>query len=187
MKKILFLLFAGFLLTTGIRGQVTDPKDGNLPPKAMSNAVALGLTFPMGAFSRTHTPGLTLDYFRSWHRYGNDVYATKLIRFAMNGGMSYNAGKSTTTAGYEFRYGGVFTVYAAAGIDYKPAIPLNISLTVGPVMSIYEGTADLSAGVYLFWNYFISKKIAVGPGVSYRKQSNTDALWSGTIRVSYAF
>jgi len=187
MKKNLFLLFAGCLLTTGILGQVTDPKDGKLQPKAMSNAVALGLTFPMGAFNQTHTPGLTFDFFRSLHRYGNDVFATKLIKFAMNGGMSYNAGKSTTTAGYEFRYGGIFTLYAAAGIDYKPAIPLNISLTAGPVMSIYEGTADLSAGVYLIWNYFISKKIAVGPGISYRKQAKADALWSGTIKVSHAF
>src|SRR5436190_3756871 len=179
MKKNLTFLFAGCLLTTGILGQVTDPKDGNRQLKGMSNAVALGLTFPTGTFNRTHTPGVTLDYFRSLHRYGNDVFATKLIKFAMNAGMSYNAGKSAPTAGYEFHYGGIFTLYAAAGIDYKPAIPLNISLTVGPVMSIYEGTADLSAGVYLFWNYFISKKIAVGPGISFRKQPNTDALWSG--------
>ena len=78
-------------------------------------------------------------------------------------------------------------MYAAAGIDYKPAMPANISLTAGPVMSIYKGSADLGVGVNLFWNYFLSKNIAVGPGIYYRKQSKTDALWSGTIRASYAF
>ena len=153
----------------------------------MSNAVALGLSFPVGVFNRTHTAGLTLDYSRSNHRYGNDAFAGKLIKFAMNGGVGYNVGKSTTTAGYEFRYSGYFMMYAAAGIDYKPANPVNISLTAGPMMSIYKGSADFGAGVNLFWNYFLSKNIGVGPGISYRTHSKTDALWSGTIRASYAF
>jgi hypothetical protein len=187
MKKDLLLLFAGCLLTISILAQITVPKNDKQQSKAMNNAVALGLSFPMGAFNRTHTAGITLDYFRSTSRYGNDVLATKLINFAMNGGISYNAGKSTATAGYEFSYGGYFIIYAMAGIDYKPAIPVNIALTAGPVMSIYEGNAEIGAGVNLFWNYFLSKNIAVGPGISYRKHSKTDALWSGTIRASYAF
>ena len=187
MKKNLFLLFAGCLLTTSMVAQITDPKNGKQPPKAMSNALALGLSFPMGVFNRTHTPGLTLDYFRSKHRYGNDVFAVKLFQFAMNAGVSYYGGKSASTAGYEFRYGGYFILHAAAGLDYKPAMPVNISLTAGPVMSIYKGSADIGAGVNLFWNYFLSKTIAVGPGISYKKFSNADALWSGTFRASYAF
>ncbi|MEP7374032.1 MAG: hypothetical protein ABI675_11625 [Chitinophagaceae bacterium] len=187
MKKNLILFLAGCLLATSIMAQITDRKSSKHQAKGMNNAVALGFSFPIGVFNRTHAAGLTLDYSRSNDRYGNDAFAGKLIKFAMNGGVSYHAGKSTTTAGYEFRYGGYFIVYAAAGIDYKPAIPVNISLTAGPVMSMYKGSADIGAGVNLFWNYFLSKNIAVGPGIHYRKQSKADALWSGTIRASYAF
>jgi hypothetical protein len=187
MKKNLIFFLAGCLLTASIQAQITYSRSNKQQPKGMSNAVALGLSFPVGVFNRTHTAGLTLDYSRSNNRYGNDAFAGKLIKFVMNGGVGYNVGKSTTTAGYEFRYGGYFMMYAAAGIDYKPAKPVNISLTAGPVMSIYKGSADLGAGVNLFWNYFLSKNIAVGPGISYRTHSKTDALWSGTIRASYAF
>ena len=187
MKKTIFLVFAGSMLIKGIMAQTTDPNSNPKPSKAMSNVMALGLSFPIDAFNRTHTAGITLDYFRSTRRYGNDVPADKLINFAVNGGVSYNAGKSTTTSGYEFRYGGYFTLYAAAGIDYKPAMPVNIALTAGPVLSIYEGSAEIGAGVNLFWSYFLSKNIAIGPGISYRKHSKTEALWSGTIRASYSF
>ena len=86
-----------------------------------------------------------------------------------------------------FAMADILTLYAAAGIDYKPAIPVNIALTAGPVMSLYKGNTEVGAGVNLFWSYFLSKNIAVGPGISFRKQSKTDALWSGTIRASYAF
>ena len=187
MKKTILLLASGCLLTKGILAQTTGLNSDKISSKAMSNLVALGLSFPMGAFYRTHTAGLTIDYSRSNHRFGNDAFADKLIKFAINAAASYNVGKSATTAGYEFRYGGYFTLWAMAGIDYKPAMPVNVSLTAGPVMSIYQGSADIGAGVNLFWNYFLSKNIAVGPGISYRKHAKTDALWSGTIRASYAF
>ncbi len=187
MKKTIFLVLAGAILTTGVLAQKTGSRTDKKSSKAMSNTVALGFSFPMGTFNRTHTAGITADYSRSTHRYGNDAITAKLINFAINAGVSYHAGKSTSISGYEFRYGGYFTLYAAAGIDYKPAMPVNIVLTAGPVMSIYEGNTEIGAGVNLFWSYFLSKNIAVGPGISFKKQSKTDALWSGTIRASYAF
>lgn len=187
MKKNIFLVFAGCLLSKATFAQTTDPISRKPAQEAMSNTVALGLSFPMGVFNRTHAAGLTLDYSHSKHHYGNDLLADKLISFAMNAGVAYNIGKSATTAGYVFRYGGYFTMYTAAGIDYQPAVPINITLTAGPVMSIYDGSVDVSIGVNLFWSYFLSKNIAVGPGINYRKQSKTDALWSGIFRASYAF
>jgi len=187
MKKNTILLFTVFLLVNDILAQTTKSTTGKQPLKAMSNAVAAGLSFPMGTYGRTHTAGLMLDYSRSAHRYGNDVYPGKAISFAMNAGVSYNGGKSAPTAGYEFRYGGNLVIHAAAGIDYAPAMAVNIALLAGPVMNIYEGSVAAGLGVNLFWNYFISKTIAVGPGITYRVQAKTDALWSGTIRASYAF
>lgn len=187
MKKTILLVFAGSMLTKGMLAQITDPNSDKNSPKAMSNAVALGLSFPIGVLNRTHTAGITLDYFRSTRRYANDAMADKPINFAMNGGVSYHVGKSTTTSGYKFRYGGYFNLYAMAGIDYKPAMPVNFSLTAGPVMSIYQGNTEIGAGVNLSWSYFLSKNIAIGPGISYQKQSKANALWLGTIRASYAF
>lgn len=187
MKKTIFLVLAGAILTKAVLAQTTGSGIDKKSSKAMSNAVAMGFSFPMGTFNRTHTAGITADYSRSKHRYGNDDIAGKLINFALNAGVSYHAGKSASIAGYEFRYGGYFALYASAGIDYKPTMPVNIALTAGPLMSIYEGSTELGAGVNLFWCYFLSKNIAVGPGISFRKQSKANALWSGTIRASYAF
>ena len=187
MKKTILLLLTGALLTTGVLAQTTGSGIDKKSSKANSNAVALGFSFPIGAFNRSHTAGITADYSRSKDRYGNDAIAGKLISFALNAGVSYHAGKSTSTSGYEFRYGGYFNLYVAAGIDYKPALPVNISLTAGPVMSIYEGATGIGVGAQLFWSYFVSKNIAIGPGISCRKESKTDALWSGSIRASYAF
>ena len=187
MKKTILLLLAGAILGKAVPAQTAGSGIDKKSSKAMTNAVALGVSFPMGTFNRTHTAGISADYSRSKHRYGNDAVADKLINFAINGGVSYHAGKLTSVSGYAFRYGGFLTLYAAAGIDYKPAIPVNIALTAGPVMSLYKGNTEVGAGVNLFWSYFLSKNIAVGPGISFRKQSKTDALWSGTIRASYAF
>jgi hypothetical protein len=186
MKKTTILLFAVCLLVNDIRAQTTHSTTGK-KPLGMSNSIAAGLTFPMGTYGRTHTAGLLLDYSRSSRRYGNDVYPDKAISFAINAGVSYNGGKSAPTAGYEFRYGGNLVIHAAAGIDYAPAMAVNIALLAGPVMNIYEGSVAAGLGVNLFWNYFISKTVAVGPGLTYRVQAKTDALWSGTIRASYAF
>ena len=187
MKQTTILLFAVCLLVNDILAQTTNSTKGKQPLKAMSNAIGVGLSFPMGVYGRTHTAGLTLDYSRGAHRYGNDILPSKSIGFAMNGGVSYSGGKSAPTAGYEFRYGGNLIVHAAAGIDYAPAMGVNIGLLAGPVMNIYEGSVAAGLGVNLFWNYFISKTIAVGPAISYRVQAKTDALWLGSIRASYAF
>lgn len=187
MKKTILFLLATAILKAELLAQKTGSVIDKKSTKAMNNAVALGFSLPIGTFNRTHTAGITVDYSRSNHRYGKDAIDAKLINFVVNAGVGYHAGKSTAVSGYEFRYGGYFTLYTSAGIDYKPAIPVNITFTAGPVMSIYQGNTEIGAGVNFFWSYFISKNIAIGPGLCYRKQSKTDALWSGTIRASHAF
>jgi hypothetical protein len=187
MKKAILLLFAGTLLTKGLPAQKPGQNNDKNSSKAMSNTLAFGFSLPMGTFNRTHSAGIMADYSRSTHRYGNNAIDNKLINFVVNAGVGYYAGKSTSVSGYEFRYGGYFTVHAAGGIDYKPAMPVNISLTAGPLLSIYEGNAGVGAVANLFWSYFLSKNIALGPGLSFRKESKKDALWSGTMRASYAF
>jgi len=63
----------------------------------------------------------------------------------------------------------------------------NISLTAGPALNIYKASANAGIGINLLGNYFLSKNIAIGPGIIYKKHTNTDALWAVAIRASYIF
>ena len=155
--------------------------------KERPNSIGFSLSIPMGYFSSTHTIGFVADYTRTTRSFLKDSLDFKLIRFAMNGGASYHGGKRVTTAGYEFTYEGYINIYAMAGIDCKPADPIVINLTTGPVLSIYEGSSEFGFGVNLLANYFISPMVAAGPGIQYRKFAETDALWSAIFRISYNF
>jgi hypothetical protein len=157
------------------------------PSKGMSNKISLGLSLPIDAFNRSHSTGLAIEYLRSQNRFGQNLLTSPLIKFALNGGISYHPGSTTATAGYSFSYGNYLNVYTLFGIDYKPSVPINVNLTTGPLLSIYKGNTDLGAGLNLFSDYYLSDRIAVGPGLFFRKFGKTDALWSGTIRASYAF
>jgi len=187
MKNHNILLFVLCLVGKEALSQAPRSDTVRKTPKSFSNGIAAGLSFPMGTYGRTHTAGITLDYTHGSHRYGNDAMADRLFGFAFNAGLSYNGGESAPTAGYEFNYGGNFIVHAAAGVDYNPAMALNVALLAGPVVNFYEGNVDAGVGITLFWNYFISKNISLGPGLNYRTQSKTDALWSGVFRALYAF
>ena len=138
-------------------------------------------------FSKSHIAGAGIDYSRSRHRFGRNISPRRLIGFIVNGGINYYTGKRIKTAGYDFRYGGYLNLYTMPGIIYNPVKNGNISLTAGPALNIYKGSANAGIGINLLSNYFVSKNIAIGPGIIYKKHTNTDALWAGTIRASYIF
>jgi hypothetical protein len=77
--------------------------------------------------------------------------------------------------------------YTLSGVDYKTSMRVNINLTTGPLLSFYKGNTSLGMAVNLISDYYLSDRITVGPGLFFRKFGKTDALWSGTIRASYAF
>lgn len=108
-----------------------------------------------------------------------------------NGGVDYYLGKKIEEAGQDFRYGGYTYLYIQAGIIINPVKKGNISLTAGPTMGIYKGNSDFGWGVNLFGAYllqgFMENKIMIGPGVTYKKHAQADALWTAAIRVSYRF
>lgn len=188
MKKNIVLFLAGCMLTTGSMAQTNKPAANTAQPsKGMSNKVSLGISLPIEAFKRSHSTGIAIEYMRSQNRFGQNSLTRPLIKFAMNGGISYHPGRTTVTAGYPFSYGNYLNIYTLIGIDYKPSVPININLTTGPLMSIYKSNIDLGAGISFFSDYYLSDRVAVGPGLFFRKFGKTDALWSGTIRASYAF
>ncbi len=181
--KLLFFFFATILFAPAL----AQSFDQRIDKQETPNSIGFSLNIPMGSFSSTHTIGFALDYTRSTRRRENDTVTYKLIHFAMNGGVSYHGGKRTTTAGYESTYGGYINIYAMAGIDCKPSMPIIINLMTGPVMSIYEGNGDLGFGVNLFSNYYLSRTLTLGPGILFRKFEKTDALWTAIFRASYSF
>jgi hypothetical protein len=188
MKKNIVFLLTGCMYTVVSLAQTNKQAVTTAQPsKAMSNKLSLGLSFPIEAFNRSHSTGIALEYLRSQNRFGQNSLTSPLIKFVMNGGISYHPGRTTATAGYPFSYGSYLNIYTLIGIDYKPSVPININLTTGPLISIYKGNTDLGAGINLFSDYYLSDRIAVSPGLLFRKFGKTDALWSGTIRASYAF
>lgn len=185
-KPGLFLMCVFFTAATQSSGQQYKRYAGKAD-YAKSQALAVGICFPIDVFKQTHHAGLSLDYSYSRDRFGRDSASRSLFRFALNGGLSYNPGKKTGTAGYEFTYKGYLNVYTMGGVDCKPADPLHLGLFAGPVLSVYHRSSDLGVGINLLSNYYLSPRLSLGPGVIYRKYANTNALWSGTFRASYAF
>ncbi len=152
-----------------------------------SQAIAFGLYLPVGVFSESHIAGAGIDYSRSRHRFGKDILPAKPIGFIINGGINYYLGKKINTVGYDFRYGGYLNLYAMPGIIYNPVKNGNIVLTAGPALNLYKGSANAGIGINFLTNYFIAEKIAIGPGVVYKKHTNTDALLAAVIRAVYVF
>jgi hypothetical protein len=155
--------------------------------KGKRQAVAFGIYTPAGVFSKSHIAGTGIDYSWSRHQFGRNISRSNLITFMLNGGINYYLGKRVTTAGYDFRYGGYTNFYAMPGIVYHPFKNINLALTAGPALNIYKRSANAGIGINFFTNYYLSENIAIGPGIIYKKHTNTDALWAGVIRASYIF
>jgi hypothetical protein len=155
--------------------------------KGKSSLATLDIHVPVGVFARSHIAGVGLNYSWSHHRYGKDIYPSKLIGFTFNAGADYYLGKRTRIAGYKFHYDGYIYAHIMPGIQINPWSNGNIALTAGPTLGIYKGNTEPGYGVNLFGSFFITKNIAIGPGISYKKHEQADALWGGILRGSWAF
>jgi len=155
--------------------------------KGKSQAIAFGIYMPIGMFSKSHIAGAGIDYSRSRHRFGRNISPGRLIGFIVIGGIIYYTGQRIKTAGYDFHYGGYLNLYTMPGIICNPVKNGNISLTAGPALNIYKGSANAGIGINFCGNYFVSRNIAIGPGIIYKKHTKTDALWAVAIRASYIF
>lgn len=178
---LLFLLISGYGI---VSAQTTDPKPVS---KGASHAVSFAAQVPVGVFARSHIAGAGLGYAWSAHRFGRNVLPAKRIGLTANGGADYYLGKRITTAGHDFRYGSYFYFHAMAGMMVNPWQNSHFSLTAGPGLGLYEGNTDLGLIVSLAGNHFISSRMAIGPGIVYRKHAGADALWTGSVRVYYTF
>ena len=182
--RIVLTAILVFLIALNSFGQTNESAR---PEKGKSQLVSLDLHLPVGVFARSQFAGAGLNYSWSNHRYGPNSVNAKLIGFTANAGGDYYFGRRIRTAGYPFQYGGYIYGWLMAGIIANPWTFTQFTLTAGPTVGIYKGNADMGFGVNLFGSYFINQKIGVGPGITYKKHSDADALWTGSVRISYVF
>ena len=181
------IVFTAILVLLIVLNSIAQAGEYKLRPPGESQLVALDLHLPLGIFARSQFAGAGLNYSWSNRRFGVDVEKAKLIGFTANAGGDYYFGRRIRTVGHPFEYGGYLYGWLMVGIIANPWTFTHLTLTAGPTVGIYKGNADMGMGVNLFGNYFLNKKIAVGPGITYKKHPDTDGLWTGSARISYIF
>ncbi len=103
------------------------------------------------------------------------------------GGGDFFFGKKTETAESVFRYAAYSHFYLMAGPLFETAPGLQLSVLGGPAVGLYKGNTELGATALLQANYFFTERYAIAPALQWRKDKNEEALWSLSIRASYAF
>jgi hypothetical protein len=142
---------------------------------------------PLDAFAKSHIAGLGISY--TWGQYSyNSYYKKNKIAFTANGGVDYYIGKKKEIAAHNFNYGSYTYLYAQAGALYGIYRKVVISLTAGPGMGLYKGNFDFGLSSSLFGALYIEhSRFLLGPGITFKKHSNTNALWTAAIRASCFF
>lgn len=183
MKKIYVSTLFCLLQYLSSFGQNNEPWP---PPfKGKNSQVSLDIHLPVGVFARTHFTGAGLSYSWSRNRFGLNRATSKPVAFMATAGADYYFGKKIKPVGYDFRYDGYFFLYAFPGILFHPWSNSNIAFAAGPTLGIYGGSADAGFGANLFATYYLTDKISIGPGITYKKRSKAEALWGGGVRVGY--
>jgi hypothetical protein len=151
----------------------------------MDNAVSAGINIPVGDFSATHAIGIGVEYSPLRHIF--QLYKWKRLAFTYNGGLAYYFGKKETVSGYPYDYPGYFFIHAFGGIVYNPFTDAGIALTGGPAVGIYDGHPRFTIGSKLELSFYTSKKITIGPGIIFMKESGADPLWAASLKATVAF
>jgi hypothetical protein len=156
--------------------------------------VSTAIRLPVGNFNSTHLIGIGIDISPS---YRTVRLESKIkISFTYNGGIAYYLGKKETVSGYQYTYPGYIFLHAFAGILFIPSknggltFPsqkIEVSLTGGPALGIYNGNTRFNLGSKLELNYHLNDKLSIGPGIIFMKESGADPLWAASLKGTWAF
>ncbi len=187
MQKLFSLLLAfSYFLHTCSAQQVDTTKKRMFPGK--KNAVSTGFAIPIHNFSNTHFAGATLQYSISKYRFGilkkKPVHS---IGLTANGGASYFLGKKERVVSHDYRYPPYIHFHLHAGAIYNPKEKINIQLTAGPGVSLYNGTTRFTIGTGLEGNYFFNGNVALSAGLFLMKEHYSDPLYFGALKAKYTF
>jgi hypothetical protein len=175
-KTVLFFLAAAFIIS--VSAQTTGIKKPGPEEKGIS--LSTGINLPFGDFSSTHLIGIAIDCSPSSHWFG--LLNRKKIAFTYNGGLAYYFGKKETVSSNPYKYPGYIFIHGFAGVLYVPAKKANITFTAGPALGIYNGNLQFNIGTKLEASYYISKNIAIGPGIILMKESGANPIWAASLQ-----
>ncbi|MBL7740548.1 MAG: hypothetical protein JNK14_15120 [Chitinophagaceae bacterium] len=193
MKKTVFILTGCLFSVFAALAQNKQVPE----QKGYRHTVAASIQVPIGTFAASHIAGIGSQYSWSRYRFGHlTAKPSKAIGFTADGGIDYYLGKKITEAGYSFRFGNYLYLHSFAGIMYNPGKVskqneylnmINLRLTAGPTLGLYKRNADVGYGVRLCGSYYLMEKIAITPGMMFRKHALASTLWSAILHVSYNF
>jgi len=151
----------------------------------MSNGVSIEINIPVGELSSTHIIGISAEYSPLRHTF--QLFKLKHLAFTYNGGVAYYFGRKESVSNYSYKYPGFTFLHVYSGLIYTPVKSMNFIFSAGPAIGLYNGLSQFYFGSKVEVSYFISKRIALSPGISLMKKLNTNPLWSATLKVTYPF
>jgi hypothetical protein len=193
MKRSLNFLCLFFLFGMGNFAIGQSGKKNKSKKSDLGIDVSAAIRLPVGNFNSTHLIGVGLDISPSYRT----VRLERKIKiaFTYNVGMAYYLGKKVKPGGYQYRYPSYIFLHAFAGILLIPSknggmtfpSKIEISLTGGPALGIYNGDTRFNPGSKLELNYRLNGHVTIGPGIILIKESGADPLWAASIKATLAF
>lgn len=187
MQKIFSLLISSGFFFLSCTAQQVDTMQKKIFP-GEKNAVAAGIAIPLHNFSNTHFGGAAVQYSISNYRFG--ILKKKplhILGLTANAGAACFFGKKEKIVSFDYRYPAYIHFHIHGGVMYNAGKKVNIQLTAGPGLSLYNETTRFTIGTGLEGNYFLNTRIAVTAGFAVMKESISDPLYSGSLRASYVF
>ena len=150
-------------------------------------SLSAALLVPFGNFSETHFGGIGLQYTWAGKKAAAGRVRKKVFRFTANGGVSAYLGREEKIVSASYTYPIFLFVHSYAGIGWRPLNRINIDLTAGPALGIYNGTVEFNLGAKLESSYNISRNFSAGPSLQLIKEKGSDPLWAGSLFLQYHF
>ena len=185
LKNILLAIFA-FHLCYMAAAQLNKEKTKD--NTGINHLVSTGVLFPIGNFSTSHVAGTGISYNHSNKRFGwLNNKPGKPVAFTFGGGLDYFlAKKDKTSPAPGFTFKNLLCLHTEAGAIVNAGKRTAFNLSAGPLAELYAGNLSGGFRSNFIAYYFINKKIAVAPSVSFMKKSKAAMLWTTGVFVSYS-
>jgi len=154
------------------------------PNQDKGYSITAATVIPFGNFSSTHLIGIAAEISPSAHTVS--LLKQPKVGFTYNGGIAYYLGKKETVSSYPYKYPGFIFIHAFAGAIYIPTKGVDVKLTAGPALAIYNRNLNFNIGSKLDVNYHLNNTIAIGPGIILMKELGTTSLWAASVRMTIA-
>ncbi len=186
MKQFLYILITFFFLLQKSTAQ--QPADAKIKLTTYHNQLAAGPAIPLAHFSETHLPGITTSYIRKMSRLNTrESFKRKKTGWLLAASLSHFMGRKEIIGNSAFRYKGYSLIGFQGGVAWYPVQKINFSFRTGPGLGYYNKIFRFTATGQFQCSYRISSKTNITPGLSFIKESGSDALWITSIQLGFFF